>query len=133
MKSSCLNLSRKPWPKSGKKKFISKSAKKGLKYVLAGAITGTGAELASKLTNHAAQPAVSDEGEYIVINDYSPSLFKVDDIESTHNSGLNLIPGIRSSVTICIIVMVILIQSASPNVALFRSVTHTYSYFHHQL
>ena len=51
------------------KKFIIKSAKKGSKYVLAGAMMGTGAELASHLINGTTQPEVSDEGEYIVIND----------------------------------------------------------------
>ena len=41
---------------------------------------GTGAEGVSKLINHAAQPSMSDEAEYIIVNDWSPSLVKVDEI-----------------------------------------------------
>ena len=75
---------------------------------------GTGAEVASKLINHAAQPSVSDEAEYIVINDWSPSIVKVDEVESNHNAGWNLILGIRSPVILVIIFMAQLIILCGP-------------------
>ena len=72
---------KKPWPFSGKCKFILKTAKKGGKYILAGAMIGTGAEVPSHLIN-GPRPDMSRESEYIVVNDYSPSLVKVDTVES---------------------------------------------------
>ena len=75
---------------------------------------GAGAEGVSKLINHAAQPSMSDEAEYIVINDWLPSIVKVDEVESRHNASWNLIPGIKLPVTIVIIVMVLLIILCGP-------------------
>ena len=46
---------------------------KGEKYILAGAMMGTGAEVASHLIN-GPYLDMSGESEYIVVNDYSPSL-----------------------------------------------------------
>ena len=74
MKFSCPKmpkLSGRPWLKSGKKKYIVNSAKKGGNYIIAGGLMGAGAEGVLKLINHAAQPSMSDESEYIVINDWS--------------------------------------------------------------
>ena len=85
-----------------------KSVKKGGKYILAEAMMGTGAEVASHLINGPC-PEVSGEREYIVVNNYSPSLIKVDTVESTHNAGGYLILGIRNPLTVCIILMVLLI------------------------
>ena len=31
-------------------------------------------------------PSMSDNAEYIVVNDYSPSIVKVDSVESNHSS-----------------------------------------------
>ena len=80
MKFSCPKmpkLSSRPWPKSGKKKYIVNSAIKSGKYIIAGGLMCTGAEGVSKLINHTAQPSMSDEAKYIVINDWLPSIVKV--------------------------------------------------------
>ena len=41
---------------------------------------GAGAEGVSKLINHAAQPSVAGVDEYIVVNNWSPSIVKVNEI-----------------------------------------------------
>ena len=62
----------------------------GSKYIIAGGLMGAGAEGVSKLINHAAQPYVSDVDEYIIVNNWSSSIDKVDEIDSSHSS-LNLL------------------------------------------
>ena len=44
-------------------------------------LMSVGDEGVSKLINHAAQPSVSNEGNYIVINNWSLSIIKVDEVE----------------------------------------------------
>ena len=58
-----------------------------MKYIIAGGLMGTSADRVSKLINHAAQPSMSDEAEYIIINDWSPSIVNVDEVELSHSSG----------------------------------------------
>ena len=96
---------KKPWPFSEKCKFILKTAKKGGKYILAGAMIGTGAEVASHLIN-GPHPDMSGGVEYILINNYSPSLVKVDNVESTHNASGTWIPEIWNPVTVVIILTI---------------------------
>ena len=90
MMFSCPKMPRvssRPWPRGGKIKYIKNSAKEGGKYIIAGGLMGTGAKGVSKLINHAAQPSLFDDAEYIIINDWSPSIVKVDKVESSHSSG----------------------------------------------
>ena len=86
---------------------------KGGKYILVGAMMGTEVEVTSHLIN-GPRLEVSGEGEYIVVNNYSPSLVKVDNVESTHNTSGTWIPGIWNPVTICIFFMVLVILIWGP-------------------
>ena len=82
---------------------------------------GTGAEVPSHLIN-GPRPDMSRESEYIVVNDYSPSLVKVDTVESYCSASCTWIPGIQNPVTVVIILMVTTIMICGPLRCLFLEV-----------
>ena len=83
-------LFRRPYPKGSMREKVSKTMKGAGKYIAMGGALSLGAEGISAIVNHARSPSNMQDSEKVEFQDWGPSIFRVDSVETAPRSKLPL-------------------------------------------